>query len=90
MSVLELDPNVVQPGWTPLIITIGLALVVVLLYFSMRKQFRRINIPVAPEADQPEPTPVETSAAASGEPPAPASVEPSTPASVEPSKGSST
>jgi hypothetical protein len=81
MSVLELDPNVVQPGWTPLIITIGLALVVVLLYFSMRKQFRRINIP-APEDDQPDPAPVES--------PAPTETEPSTPASVEPSKGSST
>jgi hypothetical protein len=81
MSVLELDPNVVQPGWTPLIITIGLALAVVLLYFSMRKQFRRINIP-APEADQPDPAPVES--------PAPAADESSTPASVEPSKGSST
>ena len=81
MSVLELDPNVVQPGWTPLIITVGLGLAVVLLYLSMRKQFRRINIP-APETDQPDPAPVES--------PAPASVEPSTPASVEPSKGSST
>jgi hypothetical protein len=89
MSVLELDPNVVQPGWTPLIITIGLALVVVLLYFSMRKQFRRINIP-APEDDQSDPPPVESPAQASAESPAPASVEPSTPATVEPSKGSST
>ena len=81
MSVLELDPNVVQPGWTPLIITVGLGLVVVLLYFSMRKQFRRINIP-APETDQPDPAPVESAT--------PAADEPATPASVEPSKGSST
>jgi hypothetical protein len=89
MSVLELDPNVVQPGWTPLIITIGLALVVVLLYFSMRKQFRRINIP-APEDDQSDPASAESPAPASVESPAPASVDPSTPAAVEPSKGSST
>jgi hypothetical protein len=81
MSVLELDPNVVQPGWTPLIITVGLGLVVVLLYFSMRKQFRRINIP-APEADQPDPAPVEA--------PTPAAVEPATPAPVERSTGSAT
>jgi len=69
MSVLELDPNVVQPGWTPLIITVGLGLAVVLLYLSMRKQFRRINIP-APETDQPDPAPVEPST--------PTPVEPST------------
>jgi hypothetical protein len=81
MSVLELDPNVVQPGWTPLIITVGLGLVVVLLYFSMRKQFRRINIP-APEADQPDPAPVAA--------PAPAAVDPPTPAPVERSTGSAT
>jgi len=89
MSVLELDPNVVQPGWTPLIITVGLALVVVLLYFSMRKQFRRINIP-APETDQPDPAPVEAPAPDAVEPSDPAAVEPSDPAAVEPAKGSST
>ena len=44
MSLLDLDPNVVKPGWTALIITILLALALVLLYFSMRKQFRKINI----------------------------------------------
>ncbi|HSU37143.1 MAG TPA: hypothetical protein VLJ88_15915 [Propionibacteriaceae bacterium] len=81
MSVLELDPNVVQPGWTPLIITVVLGLAVVALYFSMRKQFRKITIPVS-ETDQPDPAPVES--------PNPADVEPSTPAEVEPSKGSST
>ena len=24
--LLELDPNIVKPGWTPLLITIGIAL----------------------------------------------------------------
>lgn len=43
MMLLDIDPNVVQPGWTPLIITIGLALVMVLLFFSMRRHFRKIN-----------------------------------------------
>ena len=80
MSVLELDPNVVQPGWTPLIITVGLGLAVVLLYFSMRKQFRNINVPHA-ATEQPEP--------AADEPSTPAPVERSTPAPVEPSTGSS-
>ena len=41
--LLELDPNVVKPGWTPLLITIGIALVMVLLYRSMRRQFRRVD-----------------------------------------------
>lgn len=53
MIWLEIDPNVVKPGWTPLMITVGLAVAVVLLYFSMRRQFRRINVPddsVAPDA----------------------------------------
>ena len=44
MSLLDLDPNVVKPGWTALIITILLALALVLLYLSMRRQFRKINI----------------------------------------------
>jgi hypothetical protein len=69
MIVLDLDPNVVQPGWTPLIITVVLGIAVVLLYFSMRRQFRKINIP-PPETDQPDPDPVEA--------PTPAPVEPTT------------
>ena len=38
MIVLDLDPNVVQPGWTPLIITVLLGVAIVLLFFSMRRQ----------------------------------------------------
>ena len=45
MFLLDLDPNVVKPGWTALVITILLALALVLLYLSMRRQFRKINIP---------------------------------------------
>ena len=41
--LLELDPNVVKPGWTPLLITIGLGAVMVLLFRSMRRQFRRVD-----------------------------------------------
>lgn len=39
----DVDPNVVKPGWTPLIITIVLALAMVGLFISMRRQFRRID-----------------------------------------------
>jgi len=45
MIWLDIDPNVVKPGWTPLLITVGLAVAVVLLFFSMRRQFRRISVP---------------------------------------------
>jgi hypothetical protein len=48
MIWLDIDPNVVKPGWTPLLITVGLAIAVVLLFISMRRQFRRINVPVEP------------------------------------------
>jgi hypothetical protein len=44
MRLLELDPSVVRPGWTPLIILILLALAMVLLFLSMRKQFRKIDV----------------------------------------------
>ena len=56
--LLELDPNIVKPGWTPLLITIGIALVMVLLYRSMRRQFRRVDDnfpePEAPVGVDPE------------------------------------
>ena len=45
MILLEVDPNWVRPGWTPLIITVLLAAVLVALFLSMRKQMREINIP---------------------------------------------
>jgi hypothetical protein len=59
--LLELDPNVVKPGWTPLLITVGLALAMVLLFRSMRRQFRRVdanfpepNLPAASQAGDSE------------------------------------
>ncbi|HLL63607.1 MAG TPA: hypothetical protein VK401_11190 [Propionibacteriaceae bacterium] len=52
MILLELDPDLVKPGWTPLIITLLLGLAVVLLFLSMRRQFRKISIPRADEVDE--------------------------------------
>ena len=43
MILLDLDPNIVKPGWTPFLITIGLAAVMYLLFRSMRRQFRRVD-----------------------------------------------
>jgi hypothetical protein len=66
MILLDLDPNVVKPGWTPLLITVGLALVMVLLFRSMRRQFRRVDVnfpePAAPHGTVrilPEPAPAD-------------------------------
>jgi hypothetical protein len=66
MMLLELDPDVVKPGWTPLIITVLLAIVVVLLYFSMRRQFRKISVP-REGADGEPPSPKEPPAGSSAE-----------------------
>jgi hypothetical protein len=83
MTLLDLDPNVIKPGWTPLLITVGLALVMVLLFRSMRRQFRRVdaNFPepaagsvsilpdATPEAAHPPSEPTEKRAGG-GHPPA--------------------
>jgi hypothetical protein len=61
MIFLELDPNVVRPGWTALVVTLLLAAALVLLYLSMRRQFRKISIPREETDDEP-PTPKEPTA----------------------------
>lgn len=43
MILLDVDPNWVRSGWTPLFVTLLLAAAMVFLYFSMRKQFRKIR-----------------------------------------------
>jgi hypothetical protein len=45
MIILDVDPNIVRPGLTPLFITLLLAAAMVFLYLSMRKQFRKIRTP---------------------------------------------
>lgn len=62
MVLLELDPNVVKPGWIPLIITILLAGAMVFLYLSMRKQMRRIDAPYAADVRRRRSGPPEASA----------------------------
>ena len=44
LVTLDLDPSVIKPGWTPLIIIILLAVAMVFLYMSMRRQFRKIRV----------------------------------------------
>ncbi len=60
MILLEVDPNVVKPGWTPLIVTLLLGIAVVLLFLSMRRQFRKISIPREDEVDDASPTAPDT------------------------------
>jgi hypothetical protein len=45
MILLDVDPNIVKPGWTPLFVVLLLAVAMVFLYLSMRKQFRKIHTP---------------------------------------------
>jgi divalent metal cation (Fe/Co/Zn/Cd) transporter len=56
MILLDVDPSVVKPGWTALIVVLLLAVAMVFLYLSMRKQFRKIRTPddVADESEQVE------------------------------------
>ena len=66
MILLEVDPNVVKPGWTALVVTLLLAAALVLLYLSMRRQFRKISIPRQEPDDKP-PAPTEPTAGTSAE-----------------------
>jgi hypothetical protein len=50
LVALDLDPSVIKPGWTPLIIILLLALAMVFLFLSMRRQFRKIR--AAQDAEQ--------------------------------------
>jgi hypothetical protein len=45
MILLDVDPNVVKPGWTAFVVVLLLGIAMVFLYLSMRKQFRKIRVP---------------------------------------------
>jgi hypothetical protein len=53
MMLLEVDPNLVRPGWTPLVVIVLLGIVLFFLGRSMMKQFRRIDVPADHETDPP-------------------------------------
>ena len=82
MTLLDLDPNVVKPGYIPLLITLGLGLVMVLLFRSMRRQFRRVD------ANFPEPAAPAGSVSILPDP-APTADEPAD-AAAEPTEGGRT
>lgn len=60
MVVLDLG-TLVAPGWLPLVLVAILGLVIVGLYFNMRKHMRNIDVPVDSErpASAPFPEPKE-------------------------------
>ena len=51
MMLLEVDPNLVRPGWTPLVVIVLLGIVLFFLGRSMLKQFGRIDVPADHRAD---------------------------------------
>jgi len=54
--LLDVDPSIVRPGWTALLVTVFIGAALVLLYFSLRRQVRRISpaLPYSEEVDDPE------------------------------------
>lgn len=55
MTLLEVDPNLVRPGFAPLLIILLLGVVMVFLYLSMRRQFRKITVPRRGDRDGRDP-----------------------------------
>jgi hypothetical protein len=53
LVVLDVDPSVVRPGWIALVVVLLLAIALVFLFLSMRRQFRKINIGGPDEPSQP-------------------------------------
>lgn len=45
MTIFDVDPKDVNSGWMPLALTVLLGVIIFLLFWSMRRQMRRIDIP---------------------------------------------
>jgi protein-S-isoprenylcysteine O-methyltransferase Ste14 len=50
------EPEDVQPGWIALVTVLSLCAASLFLWFSMRKQLRRIQVPREGEPESTEPT----------------------------------
>lgn len=55
LQTAEIDPNVVKPGWVALLIVLALGAATFLLWRSMAKQLKRIDVDRA-GADAPAPS----------------------------------
>jgi hypothetical protein len=53
LVALDVDPSTVRPGWIAFVVILLLAIALVFLFFSMRRQFRKINIGGPQEPSQP-------------------------------------
>jgi hypothetical protein len=53
MTLVEIDPNTVRPGWVALLIVLALGGATVLLWRNMGKQLKKIDFDPADGADVP-------------------------------------
>ncbi len=53
LVALDVDPSTVRPGWIAFVVVLLLAIALVFLFFSMRRQFRKINIGDPEEPSEP-------------------------------------
>ena len=53
LVALDVDPSTVRPGWIAFVVILLLAIALVFLFFSMRRQFRKINIGDPEEPSRP-------------------------------------
>jgi protein-S-isoprenylcysteine O-methyltransferase Ste14 len=44
LVALDVDPSTARPGWAAVVVVVLLAIALVFLYLSMRRQFRKINV----------------------------------------------
>jgi hypothetical protein len=63
MTLVEIDPNTVKPGWVALLIVLALGGATVLLWRNMGKQLKKIDFDPADGADVPPETADPSSAA---------------------------
>jgi hypothetical protein len=63
MTLVEIDPNTVKPGWVALLIVLALGGATVLLWRNMGKQLKKIDFDPAAGADVP-PEPADPSSVA--------------------------
>ena len=54
--LLGIDPNLVRPGWTPLLVIVVLGIALFFLGRSMLRQFRKIDVPADHTGKGGEPT----------------------------------
>jgi hypothetical protein len=53
LVTLDVDPSTVRPGWSAFVVILLLAIALIFLFFSMRRQFRKINISDPEKPSQP-------------------------------------